>query len=514
MTFLTYVLPALILLGLCIFVHELGHLLGGVMVGIKARTFSIGYGSGFIKKKWGDTTYQITLIPFGGFCSFYGDNPYEELKGESWEFLSAAPWRRIVTVVMGPVFNLIFGILLLFVMNLVGFQVESNRIQIPSYLAEENSPAYGAGLRTGDRIIRINGSMIQSFQDLQSKIVFSDGKPLDITVLRDGAEREFTVEPAQFRDGGHYSIGVMPYGESILVTNVLDGGAGAEAGLRQYDEVLSIDGTRIRTTEQFVDTIRQSPGKTLTFTVQRKDETHTVDVTPHLGEEITVTGFQDPRFPDSTYTIEIDRLALIKEAIADGTVSINGTTVRSFEEFIAMIEDAAEAGHSITLENRSGVYSGIFRYDTYGSIGVELALAPEMVAVQYGPGRALVRAVRDPIDFVGMNLKGIGMMITGKIDARENLSGPVRIAKIAGDTMRYRGVRDYVLLMARISIILMVMNLLPIPAVDGSHIIIYLVEMARGKPVPPAVLEKIQLVGFFIIIALGVFALWNDITQL
>jgi len=97
MTF-TYIIAAVVLLGLCIFVHELGHLLGGRMVGIKAKIFSIGYGKGFFKKKFGDTTYQITLIPFGGYCQFYGENPTDERSGEGYEFLSAHPLRRIVTV--------------------------------------------------------------------------------------------------------------------------------------------------------------------------------------------------------------------------------------------------------------------------------------------------------------------------------------------------------------------------------------------------------------------------------
>lgn len=514
MTFFTYVLPAIVLLGLCIFVHELGHLLGGMIVGIKARTFSIGYGRGFIKKKWGDTTYQLTLIPFGGYCAFYGDNPMEELSGESYEFLSAAPWRRIVTVIMGPFFNLVFGVLLLFVMNLAGFEVETNKIQIPDYLAEQNSPAYSAGLRSGDRIISIDGTEIQSFLDIQSEVVFSNGDPIEITVVRDDAQKNFSVQPVQYSQGGYYSIGIMPYGESILITDVVPGGAAEEAGLQTYDEIVSIDGERITTSEDFVSKLRASAGKELRLSVKRKDEMLSLVITPQTREELKVSGFQDSRFPDTTYDLRVDSMDLIKDAVEDGTVSIDGTVVQDFDEFLEKIRLSAEEGRSITLENRSGVYSGSFSYETYGFVGVASTLAPEMVDVRYSPGIALVKSIEDPYDFVVMNLKGMAMIFTGKIDARENLSGPVRIAKLAGDTMKYRGFRDYIILMARISIILMIMNLLPIPAVDGSHIIIYLIEIVRGKPVPPAILEKIQLVGFFLIMALGVFALWNDITQL
>src|SRR4030042_5933173 len=103
MMIFTYILSAVILLGLCIFVHELGHLLGGKLVGIKAKVFSMGYGKGILKKKFGDTTYQITLIPFGGYCQFYGEDPSEERTGQGFEFLSAHPFKRIVTVAMGPI---------------------------------------------------------------------------------------------------------------------------------------------------------------------------------------------------------------------------------------------------------------------------------------------------------------------------------------------------------------------------------------------------------------------------
>jgi regulator of sigma E protease len=511
---ITYILPAVILLGLCIFVHELGHLLGGMMVGIKARTFSIGYGKGFIKKKWGDTTYQITLIPFGGFCSFYGDNPTEELEGKSYEFLTAAPWRRMVAVIMGPLFNLIFGILLLLGMNLVGFEIETNRIHIPELAANSNYPAYSAGLRSGDTITKINGAKILSFLDIQSKIVFSGGKNLEFTVERTGQEKNFNVIPQQSRSGGYYSIGIIPYGESILITAVQQGSPAATAGIEQYDEIISINGEKITSSEQFVSILRKSPGKSLNVDVMRNKEKVSLVLVPETREELTVTSFQDSKFPDKTHSITLNETGLIKEAIKDGSVKIDGEVVSSYTDFTNRINNAAKEGTSLTLENRSGVYSGIFSYKTYGFIGVGSTIAPEMKFVRYPIGPALVKSVQDPFDFVVMNLKGIAMIFTGQIDARENLSGPVRIAKIAGDTVKYRGVREYIILMARISIILMVMNLLPIPAVDGSHLIIYTVEMVRGKPVPPAILERIQMVGFFIILAIGVFALWNDITQL
>jgi regulator of sigma E protease len=169
----TMIFGAVVLLGICIFVHELGHLLGGKMVGIKAKVFSMGYGKGVLKKKIGDTTYQITLIPFGGYCQFYGDEPGEERKGESWEYFSAPPLKRIVPVVMGPLFNLFLGIIIFFVMNLAGYERESNRILLADEFAPQGettyvAPARKAGIRTGDRIVRVNNDAVNQFTEASS----------------------------------------------------------------------------------------------------------------------------------------------------------------------------------------------------------------------------------------------------------------------------------------------------------------------------------------------------------
>ena len=129
-TIIKYAIPALILLGCCVFVHEFGHMIGAKLVGIKTKVFSLGFGKPFFKKTVGDTTYQIAAIPFGGYCSFYGDNPDEAREGKDYEYLTASPWRRLVAVIMGPLFNLFFGIVLFFIMNVTGYTTETTKIII------------------------------------------------------------------------------------------------------------------------------------------------------------------------------------------------------------------------------------------------------------------------------------------------------------------------------------------------------------------------------------------------
>jgi len=148
-------------------------------------------------------------------------------------------------------------------------------------------------------------------------------------------------------------------------------------------------------------------------------------------------------------------------------------------------------------------------------IGIEqMGIVFETVYVKYGPVDGLVQSVLEPWDFLVMNIKGFGMLFSGKMDVRENLSGPIRIAKIAGDVLYYRGIADFILLMAKISVILMFMNLLPIPAVDGSHLVFYIIEAIRGKPISEKIMIKIQTFGVVFLIVLGVFVIINDITML
>ena len=268
---ITYILAAIILLGLCIFIHELGHLLGGKMVGIKAKVFSIGYGKGVFKKKIGETTYQIAPIPFGGYCQFYGEDPSEKREGKGYEFLSASPLRRVVTVLMGPLFNLFFGIALFLAMNLIGYSTETNQITIPEYFQKGDyvSPAYSAGLRDKDRIIEINNNKIISFSEIQSNILFSEGKQVAIKVIRDDQIYTFNVTPTKYSEKDHYTIGVLPYGKTVLVMGLLPDDVAGKAGLEKYDEIKSINGKPVSSPKEFTDTVRANPGKELQFGILR-----------------------------------------------------------------------------------------------------------------------------------------------------------------------------------------------------------------------------------------------------
>jgi regulator of sigma E protease len=505
MVIVIYITAALVLLGLCIFVHELGHLLGGRMVGIKAKTFSIGFGKGILKKKIGDTTYQIGPIPLGGFCQFYGEDPSEERTGESYEFLSAHPMRRVVTVIMGPLFNLIFGILIFFVMNLVGYSKDTNSVYIPES-AQHRSAAYNAGIRSGDRIVKIGDREVASFSDIQIAVFFSDGKNLDVTFERDGEKITKPVTPSRIAKGT-YEIGVMPEGERILVTDLEDGAA-ADAGMKNRDQIVSIDGIPMKNTDEFVQYISKRPEQELKFSILRSGEKKELTVTPRLRRVVQFQVVEDNgkkgemlRFPMSE---DID------DFLGKGSLQVNDEKMTTYETLEQVARD--NSGKDISFQIKDKKFSGTVELAEVGFIGVHHTVKPAEVEIpDYSVGEALALSFTEPYEFIVMNVRGIGMIIAGKLSARENLSGPIRIGKMAGDVYYYKGKAQFILLMAKISIILMVMNLLPIPVVDGSHIIFFLVETVRRKPLSQKVMERIQTVGVALLITLFAFIIVNDI---
>lgn len=506
---LTYILGALVLLGLCIFVHELGHLLGGKMVGIKARVFSMGYGKGVLKKKIGDTTYQVTLIPLGGYCQFYGDDPSEKRTGEGFEFLSAHPLKRIVTVVMGPVFNLIFGIVLFYMMNLIGYTKETSRIMIPPEMTSGQyvSPAYTAGLRTGDIITGINNKGIKAFTDIQTEVFFSDGKELQVAVDRNGEQKTFSVKPGADAGESRFTIGVMPYASGITVTRTVKGGQAEIIGLAAGDVITKVDTVQVHYPSDFSDYLQNSVGKDVTINYLRKGEQGSATIKPALSEIFLIT-----RETGKKETQSFAGNEEFKKTLEAGSVRVDGKPISNYDEFLSDIEKSK--GRSVIIDVKESRYEGKIEIAKKAMIGIEIGVAFDMVHVQYGAIDGLRQAFVEPWEFIVVNLKGFGMLFSGELNVRENLSGPIRIAKIAGDVLYERGVADFILLMARISIILMFMNLLPIPAVDGSHILFYAIEAIRGKPIKESIMAKIQTFGILFLIVLGVFVIVNDISML
>lgn len=518
------IIAGILVLSICIIVHELGHLLLGKLVGIKARVFSFGYGKGIFKKQFGDTTYQITAIPLGGYVQFCGDEISKREESKPGDFYHASPLRRIIPIVGGPLFNLILGILIFAVFNFIGMEKPTTKIMVPPKLeyvqsetGEEKSipnPSRVAGLRTGDVITHINGEKIETYSDLKVGVIFSSKSVLNIEFVRDGKRRSVNITPIRLKEGGYPIIGVQPFG-LIGLEKVLEDGSFHKAGALKGDLILAIDGKRPESMSDLAKLIQKNGNKTIKLEIDRKGRLIHKDVFLKTRETINFSSiklFQD-RATDLNVR-KIFHLQKLEGLIKSKTLKIGDKVVKSRLELLDKIKEAGERKRALKFSTGSGEYLVRAEIINPGYAGVIFRfMKVDTKKYSYGFFPSIGMGVLDAWDFVTLNIKGIAKLFSGELSVRENLSGPIKIAKIAGDVAAH-GAGPLFLFLAQISVVLMIMNLLPIPVVDGGHIVFFLVEAVMGRPLNQKLQERIMAFGVVFLVTLGVYVVLNDILSL
>jgi len=214
---LTTILATIFVLGVLIFIHELGHFIVAKRSGIKVEKFSLGFPPSIFSRKWGDTEYAIGVIPLGGFVKMAGENPGEEMSGAPWEFMSKPVWKRFLVIFAGPFMNFVLAVTILAGLFFFrGKEVEKVFIGKVS----EDSPAAQAGIQDGDNIIEIDGTSITSFTQMAEVIRGKVEEPIVVTWMR--GEREFrdtlvTMKSmAVTREGDSVAVGVIGVGSKAV----------------------------------------------------------------------------------------------------------------------------------------------------------------------------------------------------------------------------------------------------------------------------------------------------------
>lgn len=434
---MTTLLAFLFVLGVLVFIHELGHFLLARYNGVKVLTFSLGFGPKILKFQRGDTEYCISIIPLGGYVKMAGENPDDPKTGADDEFMSKSKWQRFQILIAGPAMNLILAVVLLAIVLMQGADVLAY-LDRPAVVGavQEGSPADRAGIRPGDTIIKLGSAEVSTWEHLDMAVAARPEREVEAVVIRDGREERLTITPdltglslgnARFEVG---TIGVLP-DVNPSVQSLQAGSPAEAAGLKPGDLILAVDGRRMVFSSMVIEAITSKKGEPVEFRLRRDGVEQSISVTPRMEGD-------SPR---------------IGMFMSNATRPFTPTPIEA--------------------------------------IGLSFERNWEMAG-------QILATLRD--------------LVTGEASPKQ-LMGPVGIAQLSGESAQ-QGWISLLMLMAGISLNLGLLNLLPIPILDGGHIFIMGIETISRRDFSLQVKEKMLFVGFVLLMTLMVTVIYNDLTRI
>ena len=427
----------LIVLGILIFIHELGHFLAARHVGVRVEAFSVGFPPTLWGKKIGDTEYRISWIPVGGYVKLFGQNVDDEDPNDPTNYAHKSLFQRLYILTAGPLMNLLFALIFMPLVFWIGMETPAYLDDSPRIKdVQDGSYSQKLGIQANDEIIAINGTVVKNWEELHNKMgSIPPSETLVFDIDRKG--NSIYIEGSAIEMHRLGSMGWSPY--LVPVVGGFSSGSPAErAGIKVGDKITRINELVIGDWS---------------------------DISPSVQKIMTA----ESKKPDSTLKVELERNSEVK-----------------FVEVTPFFETNSQRwllGMSMSKKFRSH------------SLGESFAL---------GISR-LWFITKGTFSFLGQMFKGEGSM--------DDLGGPVKIGMVIGDAVR-SGISDLFFLMAFISLQLGIFNLLPIPALDGGHILMLLIEKINGKPLSTAIRERTQMIGFSALLFLMIFVTWNDLVSL
>jgi regulator of sigma E protease len=418
-------------LGVLVFVHELGHFLMARRIGVRVLTFSLGFGPKLLRYQRGDTEYCISAIPLGGYVKMAGETAEDPRSGRDDEFLSKTKWQRFQVLIMGPAMNVLLAIVVMAGVLYRGADVPAYESQPPVVgSVVGGSPAERAGIEPGDRIVSVAGREVPTWERFFVTVMPRANREIELVLERDGQRRLIDIVPDAQTKYEMGDIGVLPELRP-QVQNVLAGEAADEAGFRRGDVILAVDGRPVDREFDLRKEISSRPGEAMTFTMRRGDQS-------------------------------LDLVATPREL--DGTARLG------------------------------------FNFTPY-----------EVRTIEPGPLQAVQMSVKRNLEWSTLIFQTLGGLILGETSPRQ-LMGPVGIAQLSGGAAE-AGWIPLLTLLAMISLNLGIINLLPIPVLDGGHIFIMALEGIARRDFSVRLKEKMLMAGLVVLMVLMVTVIYNDLTR-
>ena len=284
--FLTSLVAVVAVLGFMILIHEFGHYAVAKWLGVRVEVFSIGFGKRLIGFRRGETDYRIAAIPLGGYVKMSGENPMDERSDDPREFMNHSRWHRFLIAVAGPAMNIMLSIVLLTTVYMVHYEYPAVADEPPviGWVLKDTAAAK-AGFQIGDRILRIDGVENPTWEQVDLKEALSPGQPLDVVVERDGKSIEKTVVPEASGVDQIGFAGWAPKEQTVTITDLVSGMPAEKAGLKEGDQILSVDGKPVPALAAMVESLKVTKDKPIAITVLRGGQEKTFTVQPVLSDK-------------------------------------------------------------------------------------------------------------------------------------------------------------------------------------------------------------------------------------
>jgi regulator of sigma E protease len=553
----------ILLISTLIFVHELGHFAFAKIFGVKVITFSIGFGPTLLRIRGKETEYRIAIVPLGGFVKMLEEakeGPTVLPEERSRTFEAQSLWKRVVIVLAGPSMNVLFP---LFLYGTVFLEVDAATSPPTVGVIIPGRPADGP-LVTGDRIVAVEGTPVTSFPEVQRVVSARAGKPTRFDILRDAkpmavtivpSDESVTFEPRELGLTEHVGrVGFHPGFQAAIIGVPRADSPAFRAGLRTFDRIVSINGRKVDRFLDVVNILSANRGDAVVIALERPvDVPHALgglcDVAVLDSEVVTLTlaprgvgvagDGQEGRGKDVLARAGIESADLYVAFVPEGSsewkaglragdrvTSIDGKPLRLWQSLDDDLELGANKSRTLAWTRAGEAMQGVFQLrkeewsDEYGQHYERYVFrtthwtpfAPDESVPEPSP---LLHAARRSIEETGrsihLTLLTFERLLQGRLSL-SSVSGPITVYDIAGRAGA-KGTMSFVWIMAFISINIGLVNLLPIPVLDGGHLFFMIIEGVSRRPLPLRVREIASLVGMSMLILLMLIAFKNDVTR-
>ena len=526
---LSSIAPFFILLGFLVFIHELGHFLVARWCGVSVEVFSLGFGPKIFKYQKGETLYCISLIPLGGYVKMFGDNFLQTLPENEQKrgFLYQSIPKKLAIAFGGPLMNLLFTLLAFYLLASFGLP------SLPPIVGDiaQTSSAYQKGFRAGDKIFAVGNKKISYWQEVAEVVKEKQRQPLDFEVISlNGSKKliSFVIDEVKNKNvfewkqtvGEVEGLTPLSLGTQLGVTSLKS--PAAQIGIKTFDLITHINDKEVRffrDLKSFFSTNKKSA----VFSLQRMEKN--IEKTIHVKIEAR-------HFKNSLKDFGLESLDLYVDKIGKGTpadeaglqrgdkiLSLNGKKIHAWQEVLDIVQAADKVNVTYLREDR--VYNTLLQPKTMyvegqlkerkmiGIASASFYVFPKPITKPYNLIQAAGYSVDQTLHWLSFISIGLVRLAQGRVSFR-TMGGPVAIGRIAHKSFQ-SGFRSFFLMMAIISLSLFFFNLLPIPLLDGGHILFFSLEALFQKKLDPKKILISQQAGLLLLASFFVFVFCNDI---